>query len=433
MMATVTWARVVGVAMTVLVVAAASATGARTQIPMPDPREMSGIPLPTGDLPDGTITVRLIRGQLSNNITDHPVELREGTTERTERTDASGRARFSGVSPGTLVSVAATVGDESLTSRPFAVPAQGGIRIMLVGTSDPATADTPDAESAPAESAASDSGAAGTSAASVTPGRVIFGGDSRWVIEMSEEAVEVYYLLEAVNAGSTPVTPAEPVQFELPAGAQAATVLEGSSPQTRIMGSRVVVDGPFEPGRTAINVAYVLPYSGGSLEIAQRMPAALEQVAVIAEKRASMQMTSPQITQSQERELSGLTYLVGGGPGVPSGGTLRIRLSGLPHRSTSPRNVAMALVALLTVWTLWCVFASRETPGAAYQRKTLQARREKLYGELVRIELEQRQGRLDDGRHSKRRQELIAQLERVYRRLDQAERAVVGGQPITPS
>ena len=38
---------------------------------MPDPKQMAGIPRPVNDLPDGSISVRLIRGQLSNNIASH--------------------------------------------------------------------------------------------------------------------------------------------------------------------------------------------------------------------------------------------------------------------------------------------------------------------------------------------------------------------------
>ena len=43
------------------------------QVGMPDPRQMAGIPRPVDDLPDGAISVRLIRGQMSNNIPNHPV------------------------------------------------------------------------------------------------------------------------------------------------------------------------------------------------------------------------------------------------------------------------------------------------------------------------------------------------------------------------
>ena len=67
---------------------------------MPDPKQMSGIPRPVDDLPNGAISVRLIRGELSNNIADHPVELHVGSEVRTVKTDEAGRAQFNDVPAG---------------------------------------------------------------------------------------------------------------------------------------------------------------------------------------------------------------------------------------------------------------------------------------------------------------------------------------------
>ena len=39
----------------------------------PDPRQMSGIPRPDPNLADGLITVRVIRGNFTNNVPDHPL------------------------------------------------------------------------------------------------------------------------------------------------------------------------------------------------------------------------------------------------------------------------------------------------------------------------------------------------------------------------
>src|SRR4029077_13178394 len=60
------------------------------QIQMPDAKQMSGIPRPDGQMASGTVTVRLIRGDLSNNITGHPVELHVGDKVQTVNTDDQG-------------------------------------------------------------------------------------------------------------------------------------------------------------------------------------------------------------------------------------------------------------------------------------------------------------------------------------------------------
>src|SRR3954466_4573894 len=65
------------------------------QFQMPDPKQMAGIPRPVTDLPDGSISVRLIRGQLSNNIASHLVELHFANGRVLKvNTDDAGRAQF---------------------------------------------------------------------------------------------------------------------------------------------------------------------------------------------------------------------------------------------------------------------------------------------------------------------------------------------------
>src|ERR1700730_8312392 len=104
------------------------------QFQMPDPKQMSGIPRPVTELPNGAISVRLIRGQLSNNITNHPVELHVGAKVMTVNTDADGRAQFTGLTPGSSVKAVSVVDGERLESQEFPAPTQGGVRLMLVAT-----------------------------------------------------------------------------------------------------------------------------------------------------------------------------------------------------------------------------------------------------------------------------------------------------------
>ena len=57
-------------AVCIIVLICAFSASAAAQFQMPDPKQMAGIPRPVTDLPNGTVSVRLIRGQLSNNITE---------------------------------------------------------------------------------------------------------------------------------------------------------------------------------------------------------------------------------------------------------------------------------------------------------------------------------------------------------------------------
>src|SRR5919201_6940662 len=89
------------------IVAAAAPLAA--QFAMPDPKQMSGIPRPVSDLPDRTVSVRLIRGELSNNITNFPVELHVDGNVRTMKTDESGRAQFGDLPAGATLKAVAVV------------------------------------------------------------------------------------------------------------------------------------------------------------------------------------------------------------------------------------------------------------------------------------------------------------------------------------
>jgi hypothetical protein len=111
--------------------------GALAQPMMLDPSQMSGIPRPDPQVPTGTVTVRLIRGDLANRVVDAPVELSlqaaADQAPRVEKTSAEGRATFGGLSPA-IYQARATVDGKTLSSQPIEVmPAPApGIRVMLV-------------------------------------------------------------------------------------------------------------------------------------------------------------------------------------------------------------------------------------------------------------------------------------------------------------
>ena len=101
---------------------------------MPDPKEIAGVPLPVGDMAAGTVTVRVIKGSLSNNLPGQTVELLVNGVARRATTGESGRAEFAGLSVGDGVKAIAIVAGERLESQEFAVPSAGGTAVLLVAT-----------------------------------------------------------------------------------------------------------------------------------------------------------------------------------------------------------------------------------------------------------------------------------------------------------
>lgn len=374
----------------------------------PDPRQMSGIPLPDAELADGTVSVRVIRGQLSNNVPGQSVELRHGDVVERAVTDAAGRATFVTLNPGQQVQAATELDGVRIESRPFAAPGRGGVRLMLVGA-DPEQ---------PAEPA--------------PPGLVTFGGESFIQVEIVEESVEVYYVFEVRNPAQVAVEPHAPVRIELPPGAQGVTVLPGSSPRTAADGGVIELSGPFEPGMTPLRVAYILPYGGPRLAIEQALPIDWEDVLLSVEKLGAVDYVSRQITRRVEvpSETRGdKDYLLGSGPRVAAGTPFGLELEGLPHHSRAPGNIALAVALLILGIGGWGAAAAPAAAGIDRDRERLEARREALFLELVKVERQHRSGKIGPTRHKSRRAELFRALERVYQRLEAVAAPAPAGTP----
>jgi hypothetical protein len=363
-----------------------------------DPKAVAGIPLPVADVPVGTVVVRVIKGSLSNNISGQQVELLGAGAPRTITTDAGGRAEFTGLAPGTRVTAVATVGGERLQSQEFAVPPTGGTRLLLVAT-DPTAADA--------------GGGAATQAA--TPGVVMLGDESRFVIEFGDGSLSVFNILQIVNSAGGPVMPPAPIVFELPDRATQTTILKDSSPQATAAGKRVTVAGPFAPGVTNVQFAYSMPYSAGDLTIEQTMPVPLRRVIVLAQKVGETRLASAQLSEQREMPAEGQMYIVGQGPALPAGGRVSLAFTGLPHAPLWPRNVAIG-IAVIILGAGWWLSRRREPLTTAQER--LEKRRAHLFNDLAALEEQHRAGRLDQQKYAARRAELVTALERVYAEID---------------
>jgi hypothetical protein len=92
------------------------------------------MPLQVGDLPPGIVAVRVIRRTFAENVAQQTVELRpDGSGPVLNAvTNSDGRAQFDRLAIGQTVQVRAVVDGEVLESQPFELPAQGGVRLVLV-------------------------------------------------------------------------------------------------------------------------------------------------------------------------------------------------------------------------------------------------------------------------------------------------------------
>ncbi len=395
-----------------VLVLALTASDAAAQAQMPDPSLIHGRALPAPELATGTVTVRVVRQSIGNDAPGQTVRVTVGGQTSTGTTDAMGRAEFSGLAPGQEGQATTTVDGEAMESQPFTVPTSGGLRVILV-------AGIAEANARKAQEAAQEA------AAPPTKGVVVFGGNSRVLMQFTEDSLQVYYVLDVVNNARARVDVGAPLVVDLPSGASSATVLEGSSPLGTISGNRLTITGPFPAGTTSVQIAYRMAYSGASLTFVQPWPAAFERTTVGVEKVGSLSLSSPQLPETSEVNGDGGTvFVLGRGGALAAGTPLTVTLANLPHRNRTPRYVALGLAAAFIVLGAWLAFSG---PARNTSRQALTDRREALLQELAQIEVKRRDGALSADRYAARRHRVLSDLEHVLGELDQTVPGPQGG------
>ncbi|HWE30301.1 MAG TPA: hypothetical protein VHB97_19985, partial [Polyangia bacterium] len=490
---------------------------------MIDPSKMSGIPRPDGQVPPGTVTVRLIRGQLSNRMIGVDVGLAGADGKVTvQKTDDQGRATFSGLTIGATYQARSTDGVQDLTSQPIELPSSAGVRVMLVFAAKPGEEGGQAAEGgegapaggAPAMPTATNSsdgvahpdkalpggtlivravGLGGTPlpdlvvvlgharqgegqkgvteqraktnkdgeakfegldakptsgylvevqkdgarfpskpfrlqenvgerlSVDVRPvtkdlGALHIGPGSHFIVEVSDDVVQVFEVLRLMNTSPNAVDPGPGgLHFPLPDRALQAQAGPQSSPSLRVVGHEAIWSGPIPPGDTELQIQFMLAYEGGSLDFTQRTPVMFDDSAVVTEKIDGFNVEGQNFT-AEEKELQGRKLVLYRGSGTTAGGTLSLHFTGLPHADPTWRYVSLALcLAFVLGFGVYAFGPGTRKKGRV---KALADEREQLLGQLVA--LEQKGG--DDAKRAKKREQLTAQLTRIYRELDEVGR-----------
>ena len=378
---------------------------------MPDPSMINGKALPAPELPDGTITVRVVRESIGNDIPNQAVTLTATGRTRTATTDAQGRAQFTNLPVGEQGRAASTVDGEMLQSDPFTIPSSGGLRVIMVAGIKKA------AERKAAE-------AAQEAAAPPVRGTVVFGGNSRVLVQFGDDALQIYYVLEVVNSARNRVDIGGPLVIDLPPGTSGLSPLEGSSPSTTAAGNRITVAGPFASGTTPVQVAYRLAYDSGTVTLAQPFPVPFQQITVGVQKIGALSVASPQFSDTRDvTTQDGKVFALGSGGALAAGTPLTVTISNLPYHSRVPRYVTLGLAGLLLLGGIWMAIRTGDMPAA----RNLGERREQLLKELTQLEIRRRDGAVSAERFTTRRRRLVADLEQIYGELDASAGAPQGG------
>lgn len=382
------------------------------QVAMPDPAQMHGKALPASELPTGTVTVRVVKEAVGNNLPGESVRVTVGAIERTATTDEQGRAEFAGLPVGVPGRAQVTVAGEVLTSDQFALPETGGLRVILVAGIAEATARRESEE-------------ANALKIPPTKGTVVIGENSRILMQFQDDTLQVFYLFDVLNSAPTRVDIGGPLVIELPTGASGAAALEGSSQQATIAGDRVTVTGPFAPGMTSVQVGFSLRNVGTTYQFRQSLPVGLERVTVALQRAGAASMSSTQFERTGDvTSESGSTFILGSGSALAAGSVLAVDLTGLPAHSPVPGYVALGLAGVVIVLGTWLAATGRRDPVAVRDR--LVARRDTLLGDLAQLEQRRRNGQ-ETGKDVTRRTRVVAELELLYGELDDAGIGPRGG------
>ncbi len=373
------------------------------QVAMPDAAQMSGMPLPAPELPNGTVTIRLVRERMGNNVPGQEVALVTPDSRVTGVTDAQGRAEFTSVPPGTSVTAEATLDGETIRSREFPVPARGGVRIALVAGVAKAAAANDAAKAAAAKEPA-------------RPGAVVFGSDTRIVLEFQDDKPTFFYLFSIVNNARTPVDPGKPLILDLPADAEGASLVSGNAQIARMEDLRLTLTGPFPPGPSEYQVAFRMPLTS-QISLTQSFPAPVEGLLVAAEKVGTLSVASAQLTAIREGTSGGEAFVMGTAGRVAEGQPVTLEFSGLPAPPVWPPRVAIAIALALFVWAAW--WAWQGAPDTRATRDALAEERERLLGAIAAIDAQGRARGSLDLRAAAKRDRLLVAVEQVYAELDE--------------
>ena len=375
---------------------------ASAQVAMPDARQMSGVPLPAGELANGTVTVRVVRERMGNNVPNQEVTLATPDGNVSGVTDAEGRAEFTSVTPGSKVTASTTIDGEVLRSQEFTVPTAGGVRVALVAGA---------AKAAEAEGAAN----AAAAAQPARPGAVVFGPDTRIVLEFQNDDPTFFYIFSVVNNARTPVAPASPLALTLPDAAEQASLVSGPPGLARLDDGVLHLSGPFPPGQTAFQVAFRLPLTS-TIRVSQAWPAPVEGILVAAQKAGGLVMTSPQLAGIREGDNGGQMFLVGTGGRLNEGQAVELTFSNVPAPPAWPFWSAIAAAVAGLAWMAWAIVSSG--PDHERERHALGVERERLLGAIAALDAETRARGADPKRDAKR-ERLMAAVEQIYARLDE--------------
>jgi hypothetical protein len=406
---------------------------------VPDLASMSGIPLPMTDVPAGTASVRVVRGDMAHPVIGLEVVLEPvgaGTRQR-QATNSTGRAIFENLGGDEYVAVA-TVDGAELRSQRFRAGAPG-LRMLLVGpapaggpargapASIPAVGTLPPGHppinglgAVPGGAAPNDDVHAGlhgpasapasqpSGPTTTDPARLSLAAGSEIIIDFVEDVIRVTQVFRLRNDGPTYDPGPRGLSFPLPDDVADVSVPR-LGPRLQVEGKRAVIrTGLIAPGESRVAMQYVVPFKR-AVDLVIPLPVRSEGL-LVGHRPTGLSVTvAGSVSRDEIDSPEGGRYLVYRMGSLGPGAAITVRLA-------QSRRVEWVAAALLLGLLGWALFGGRGA-SATVELQALETRRERLLDELVTVE-RQRSGK-ESRKLLQRRDDLRARLEQVYRELDE--------------
>jgi hypothetical protein len=325
---------------------------AQPPAPEGDAQDMVARPLMVGDLPVGTVTVRVGRGSLSNAAVGvdvvATVNLPDGkAVEHAEKTKADGRATFAALPVGAEFRAQAVVDGQRLRTASFTIPAEGGARLMLLsqqsqgedeGEAAPAPANPHEGARRHGGSPAETGGDAGEGTSDPAVLRV--SGSSKLLVDLREDALAVLENLVLENTSDRIFRPDHGgIAIPLPAGANGVEAIEGGAHLELDQGSTMFLREaipPLSSHRVPVQARFgflFLTAGQSSITLRQPMPLGIESPVVMVPEDDHLKLTAPGLqAMDSHTDERGARIQVFQLASVPRNGVLSITVSGLPTR-----------------------------------------------------------------------------------------------------
>jgi hypothetical protein len=412
--------------------------------PSPIPSDVHGelsSPQPDDALRDGVVVVS-VRGQgeplPGARVRVTPADGGEAFELRTPNT---GQVRFEDLAAGERYVLMASVHGREFTSRPFEVPAQGGLSFQLSSTWQVAGMiearfhDVPHGgDKVYAAQVHTDDGVFRSMPFVLTRER----GAAVGVVVFSDLLLRFHLLAELDderlwfdaqfglrNPTTAPMMPkGERMTIPLPKGFASASVHDDFQHRVRTGSEGFLWRGPVAPGREVFRGQFSLPIRNGAFEFDMALPHGAWDSQIILEKYPGMTLRLPAVQGMQEetRPLGGREFSLLSNINIEHGTRLVIGGDGLPQRSVLERYLryAAGIVTVgLLAWGFGGLFRRRgQGEGETEARKVaLERQRERLLDDLAELERQHAKGEVPEARYQRSRENLRIELESVYTEL----------------